>query len=209
MTETHVLIADDDRVILVMLAEDLIAHGYRVQTAANGEEVVAACRCKAPDLAILDIRMPVVNGIDAARVIREECGVPALFLSAYSDKELVEQAVAEGALGYLVKPIHTEKLLPAISAALARARDLRSSLEMQRHLSQAMQAKREIDIAIGVLLERFNLNRDQSFHVLRRLARSHNRKLEDVASDLIGCSELLSAAQRYANEAAGGAGKTV
>ncbi len=208
MKHTHLLIADDDRVILATLAEDLIAHGYHVQTAANGEEVVVACRSNPPDLAILDIRMPIMNGIEAARILREECGVPALFLSAYSDKDLVEQAVAEGALGYLVKPINTEKLIPAISAALARARDLRASLDMQRNLTQAMQSKREVDIAIGVLLERFNLNRDQSFHVLRRLARSSNRKLEDIASDLVGRGELLCAAQRCVNEVTAG-GKTL
>jgi two-component system, response regulator PdtaR len=200
MKSAHLLIADDDRVILATLSEDLIAHGYQVQTAFNGAEAVAACKQNRPDLAILDIRMPVMSGIDAARVLREECSTPALFLSAYSDNELVDKAVAEGALGYLVKPINTEKLLPAISAALARAEDLRSSLQTQQNLTQAMKSKREIDVAIGMLLERFNLNRDQSFHVLRRLARSANRKIEDVATDLISRGELLSVARKFAEE---------
>ena len=93
MKQVRILLADDDRVILAMLAEDLIAHGYQVQTAANGAEAVEACRLNPPDLAILDIRMPVMSGIDAAHILREECGAPILFLSAYSDKELVEQAV--------------------------------------------------------------------------------------------------------------------
>ena len=209
MKNIHLLLADDDRVILATLAEDLIAHGYQVQTAANGAEVVAACKSNPPDLAILDIRMPVMSGIDAARILRKECATPVLFLSAYSDTDLVERAVAEGALGYLVKPINTEKLLPAIGAALARAEDLRASYEMQQNLTQAMQSKREIDIAVGVLLERFNLNRDQSFQVLRRLARSNSRKLEDVAGDLIGRSELLSAARKFADEAGSNLGKNL
>jgi len=195
MTAPQLLIADDDRVILATLAEDLSAHGYRVQTAMDGAEAIGICAHTPPDLAILDIRMPVMNGIDAAQVIRAEHGVPALFLSAYSDAELVERAVAEGALGYLVKPINSEKLLPAIAAALARARDIRALADQQRHLETAMQTKREIDIAVGMLLERFNLDRSLAFDILRRLARSTNRKIAEVATDLIERGELLASAQ--------------
>ena len=207
MKKICLLLADDDRVILATLAEDLIAHGYRVKTASNGSEAVAACRSEPPDLAILDIRMPESSGIDAAHIIRKECGIPVLFLSAYSDKELVEQAVAEGALGYLVKPINTEKLIPAITAALARAHDLRTSSDMQQHLAKAMKSKREVDVAVGVLLERFSLDREQSFDVLRRLARSTNRKLEDVAAELVERGEILGIAHRIVNEVLRGQAK--
>lgn len=208
MKKAHLLIADDDRVIVATLSEDLIAHGFQVQTAANGAEAVALCKSNPPDLAILDIRMPVMDGIEAAHVINQECGVAVLFLSAYSDKELVEKAVAEGALGYLVKPITTEKLLPAVTAALARAREMRASLDMQQHLTQAMKAKREIDVAVGILLERYSLSREQAFEVLRRLSRSNNRKLEELAVDVIKCCELLGAAQLFVNEVVHGASKT-
>ncbi len=208
MKDINLLMADDDRVILATIAEDLIGHGYRVHTASNGMEAIDACKNNQLDLAVLDIRMPVMSGIDAARVIVKEYGVPVLFLTAYSDKELVEQAVAEGALSYLVKPINTEKMIPAISAALARARDFRASLEMQQHLTQAMKSKREIDIAIGVLIERFSLDREQSFDVLRRLARSSNRKLEDVADDLLKRSEFLSVARAVAGEVVRGSSKS-
>lgn len=200
MTHPQLLIADDDRVILTTLAEELMAHGYRVQTAVDGAEVVSKCEKNAPDLAILDIRMPLMDGIEAAQIIRSECGVPSLFLSAYSDIELVERVVAEGALGYLVKPVTSEKLMPAIAAALARAHDLRQLTQSQKHLEQALQTKREIDIGVGILLERFQLDRTQAFEVLRRMARSGNRKLADVAADLIERGELLAAAQKIVFE---------
>jgi response regulator NasT len=200
MSAVRLLLADDDRVILATLAEDLIEHGYDVQTASTGEEAVAACHLSPPDLAILDIRMPVMSGIDAARLVRAEHDVPILFLSAYSDKEMVEHAVAEGALGYLVKPISIEKLIPAIVTAIARARDLQTAERSQQHLTQAMQSKREVDVAIGILIERFSISRDIAFEVLRRLARSSNRKLIEIASDLVERSETLTGAQQIARE---------
>ncbi len=200
MSAVRLLLADDDRIILATLAEDLIEHGYDVQTVSTGEEAVAACRLSPPDLAILDIRMPAMSGIDAARLVRAEHDVPILFLSAYSDKEMVEHAVAEGALGYLVKPVSIEKLIPAIVTALARARDLQTAERSQQHLTQAMQSKREVDVAIGILIERFSINRDIAFEVLRRLARSSNRKLIEIASDLVERSETLTSAQQIARE---------
>lgn len=200
MKPLRLLIADDDRVILATLAEDLLEHGYDVQTASTGEEAVAACRANPPELAILDIRMPVMGGIDAARLIRAEFNVPILFLSAYSDKEIVEHAIAEGAMGYLVKPISIEKLIPAIATALARANDLQSAEKSQQHLTQAMQAKREVDIAIGILIERFCIDRDTAFEVLRRQARSSNRKLGEIASATVEHSEAFTSAQQIVRE---------
>lgn len=200
MSAVRLLLADDDRVILATLAEDLIEHGYDVQTVSTGEEAVAACHLSTPDLAILDIRMPVMSGIDAARLIHAEHNVPILFLSAYSDTEMVGNAVAEGALGYLVKPVSVEKLMPAIATALARARDLQTAERSQQHLTQAMQSKRDVDVAIGMLIERFSLDRDMAFEVLRRLARSSNRKLIEIASDLVERSEILASAQQIARE---------
>lgn len=197
---TQLLIADDDRIIVATLAEELILHGYHVHTASDGGEVVSACANTAIDLAILDIRMPVINGIDAAQIIREQHEVPSLFLSAYSDFELVERAVAEGALGYLVKPVNSEKLIPAIVAALARARDIRALADSRRHLERALNTKRETDIAVGILIERLNLDRTSAFEVLRRTARSANRKLNDVASELIERGEWFADAVKAAQQ---------
>ncbi len=203
----RLLFADDDRVILATLAEELTELGFDVITASNGEEAVAACAANLPELVIMDIRMPLLNGIEAARRIREQHGVPVLFLSAYSDKVQVEQAVAEGALGYLVKPVNSERLLPAISAAVARAREIRDAQAAQLRLTQALNSKREIDIAIGLLIERFNLNRDTAYDVLRRMTRSRNMKINDMAIELVRSRELYSEAQQIAADLLGRDGR--
>lgn len=203
----RLLLADDDRVILATIAEELVEHGFDVVTACNGEQAVAICAVSPPDLVIMDIRMPQLNGIDAARQIREHCGVPVLFLSAYSDRAQVEQAVAEGALGYLVKPVNSDRLLPAISAAVARGRELHAARAAEQRLTQALDSKREVDIAIGVLIERFNLNRETAYDVLRRMTRARSMKINDMALELVRHRELFSEAQQIAAELIGRDGR--
>jgi response regulator NasT len=196
----RILLADDDRVILATISEELTELGYEVRTASNGQQALEECKSSPPDLAILDIRMPILGGIDAARRIREECGVPVLFLSAYSDQTLVEAAVLEGALGYLVKPVNSEKLLPAITTALARARDLQAAEASRQRLVQGLSARREVDVAVGILLERFGLSSELAFEVLRRMARSRSLKLSEMASELVEQREGISAAHPIVRE---------
>ena len=203
----RLLLVDDDRVILATLAEELSEHGFDVVTASSGEQAVAICCASAPDLVIMDIRMPTLNGIDAARQIRERVGVPVLFLSAYSDREQVALAVSEGAFGYLVKPVNSERLLPAIQAAVARAQDSRAAASTQLRLQQALDSKREVDIAIGVLIERCNLDRDGAYEVLRRMTRARSVKLNDMAVELVRQRELFSEAQQLAAELSGRSGR--
>jgi response regulator NasT len=125
---SHILVVDDDRLVLAALSEGLRAAGYRVTGAASGDDALAMASRNAPDLALLDVRMPGMDGIELGRRLRELADVPFLFLSAYGDRETVGQAVEEGALGYLVKPLDIAQILPAIDAALGRgpADDARS-----------------------------------------------------------------------------------
>ncbi|HUF82683.1 MAG TPA: response regulator, partial [Burkholderiales bacterium] len=104
---------DDDRLVLAALAEGLRAAGYRVTGAAGGEDALAIAGRGAPDLALIDVRMPGMSGIELGARLRE-AGVPFLYLSAYGDDDVVRQAVEEGALGYLVKPLDIQQIVPAI-----------------------------------------------------------------------------------------------
>ncbi len=185
MEAPRILIADDDRVILATLGEGLEDAGYDVLKAANGSQAVALCKQENPDLAILDIRMPEMDGIEAARHLRAETDVPFLFLSAYGDTETVRQAVQEGALGYLVKPLDTLQIIPTIEAALARARELKGYRESKAQLTRALEAGRETNIAIGLIMERHRLAREQAFETLRAMARSQSRKINELARDVI------------------------
>jgi response regulator NasT len=116
----HLLIADDDRLVLATLGRGLRAAGYSTREAASGEEALRLAAECAPDLALLDVRMPGVSGLEVARRLAAEGRVPFLFLSAYGDEEIVEQAAEHGALGYLVKPLDVAQVVPALEGLLAK-----------------------------------------------------------------------------------------
>jgi response regulator NasT len=185
----HILIVDDDPVVLAALAMGLTSIGFNVERAASGEEAVLKCAQLHPAIAILDINMPGMSGIEAARQIRETSGVPVMFLTAYDEQALVKQAVAEGGLGYLIKPIRAKQLVPAIATALARAQERAGLEDRQKNLSQALEGDRNTNVAMGILMERNHLGKDEAFQALRARARSEGRKISDLADELVSGTE--------------------
>ncbi len=192
MSKAKILIADDERLILATLGLGLRDAGYDVLEATSGEEAVELCEKENPDLAILDVNMPPgINGITAAREIREKTSVPVIFLSAYGDDKIVQQAVEEGALGYLVKPVDVPKITPSIEAALVRSRELKKLRHSEIHLNIALQSGRERSVAIGMIMERYRLSEEEAFESLRSLARRQRRKLDEVAKEVVAASGTL------------------
>lgn len=188
----RLLLVDDDRLILATLARDLRDLGYQTETADSGEAALERAAATDFDLAVMDMRMPGMNGIEAARRLREAKGVPCLFLSAYSDLAQVRQAVEEGGLGYVVKPVDAPRLFPAIETALARARDLVALTQARAQLERALTGGRHTNIAIGILMERRRLAEAAAFDALRAAARDERRKLEEYAGDLVATLERLN-----------------
>lgn len=188
----RILLVDDDRLVLTIMGRELEAAGYAVATAENGAAALELASRQDFDLAVLDIRMPGMSGIEAARILRETHGLPSLFLTAYGEQELVDRAAAEGGLGYLVKPIDAAKLIPALETAAARARDLRALQAKQEQLAQALDAGRETSVAIGILMERQRLGRDEAFDLLRKHARTERCKIEDYCRDIVAATERLN-----------------
>ena len=180
-----ILIADDDRVVLFTLAEGLREAGYQVLVAQDGARALELCRQEAMDLALLDIRMPGLDGLDVAQRLREEFRVPFMFLSAYDDGALVQRAADAGALGYLVKPLSVASLLPMLHTALARAREIDGLVRMQAGLQGALGSNRLIGTAIGMKIAEEGLDRTAAFEVLRKQARDSGRRLEDLARDMV------------------------
>lgn len=125
------------------------------------------------------------DGIYLARRLRELDHIPFMMLSAYSEQRLIDQASRHGALGYLVKPLDTPQLLPAIEAALSRANELQSLRETRSQLQAALDSERDISVAIGITMMRYRLQRQDAFELLRKTARSERRKLSELASELI------------------------
>jgi two-component system, response regulator PdtaR len=182
-TSRHVLVVDDDRLVLAALSEGLRAAGYRVTGAASGDDALG--------IALLDVRMPGMTGIELCRKLRERWATPFLFLSAYGDREIVQQATEEGALGYLVKPLDIQQIVPAIEAAIARASEIRELRQSGEQLTTALTGSREISMAVGLLMMRDRLNRDQAFNLLRGNARAQRRPIAEVAKDLLNSAESL------------------
>ena len=179
MSKVKILIADDDRVVLFTLAEGLREADFDVIEARDGLQALDLCRRETPALALLDIRMPGLDGLELARRLREETSVPFLFFSAYSDEAFVRHAVESGALGYLLKPLNVPALLPMVRTALARSRDFSG-------LQDALASNRTIATAVGMLMHAEGLDQPAAFEKLRQQARGQRRKLEDVATAMIG-----------------------
>lgn len=189
----QLLLLDDDRLVLATLGEGLRQAGYRVTTASSVEEAEEVLAGGGIDLAILDVRMPGLTGIDLARRLHAaDNEVPFIFLTAYSDEELVEQAAEAGAMGYVVKPADPDRLVPAIEAAFARAADARTLRETGRQLQVALDADRDVSLAIGIVMERRRLGRQDAFELLRGQARTERRKLIELAREVVLAVEKLN-----------------
>lgn len=187
-----VVLVDDDRLVLHTLGQGLRAAGLKVFTADRGAEALCLCRTEAPDLAIIDIRMPETSGIEIARQLRADTAVPYIFLSASCDSDLVDIVVLEGAVGYLVKPLEASQIVPAIRVAIARATDLATLQRKETGLRLALANNQKTSIAVGLLMERHRLSREEAFDALRARARRERRKIVDVAAGILaGAEELL------------------
>ena len=185
MFPTKILVADDDQIILTTIRNGLEAEGYETLTAIDGESAVRIGCAKKPDLAVLDIRMPGIFGIEVARQLRNRADVSSIFLISYSDRELVELATKEGALGYLVKPIMIAQLIPAIEAALEQSAELKRLHQNEISLTGAIKSNRTISLAIGIYMERFKVTESQAAEEVRAYARAERSKMFDVAKILV------------------------
>lgn len=187
-----ILLVDDDRLLLALLARALEEDGCRVRTAQSGREALALLHLEQvqPQLAVLDIAMPGMSGLELAAQLD---GVPYMFLSASGDAGVAGQAAECGAVGYLVKPIAPAQLLPAVRAALARAADIQELRAAEQRLTLALREGRETGMAVGVLMERYRIDRHGALRMLRAHARSNQRKLNDVAGELLQAAEVLNA----------------
>jgi response regulator NasT len=191
--QRHILVVDDDRLVLAALAEGLRAAGYRVTGTAGPEDAIGIAARDAPALALLDVRMPGMSGIELGRKLRDQGGVPFLFLSAYGDQEIVKQAAEEGALGYLVKPLDIQQIVPSIEAALARAAEIRKLRESEAQLNAALAGSREISMVVGLLMQRDRIDRTQAFELLRTSARAKRQSIAELAGELLKAAENLNA----------------
>lgn len=189
-----ILLVDDDVLILGLLSKFLQLAGFDVRIATSGEmalDMLAESE-REPDLALLDVAMPGMSGLELAARLHAETGVPFMILSADDNQATVRQATDAGAVGYLVKPIDTARIAPTIHAALARADEIRALRDNESRLTLALQHGRETGMAVGMLMERHKTDRETAFRALRDYARSRQRKLNDVAVELLAAAESIN-----------------
>lgn len=192
MQALRILIADDESIRLLSLRAQLAALGHEVVAeASTGEEAVALARSAQPDLAILDIKMPVMDGIEAAGRITQARPIPIILLTAYSEAQLVERAAQANIAAYLMKPVSEDDLLPAITLALTRFRQFQAMRQEVADLREALEARKVIEKAKGILMRRLNLTEDEAFRRLQRQSQETNRKLAQVAEAIVVADQML------------------
>lgn len=191
MNRKKLLLVDDDELVLATFGNGLREAGFEVELAGSGMEALAIVDKAPPDLAILDVDMPKLSGIETAKAMRE-FNVPVIFLSAYDDKEFVKGAITHGALGYLVKPIDVARAVPSIEAALARSQELHEMTSKSERLSKALDTGNLVNVTLGLLMERHRLSQQEAFDLLRSKARSERRKVREVASEILDAWHLIN-----------------
>jgi len=180
-----VLVAEDETIIRMDLREMLEEEGYDVVEAADGEQAVRLAREVRPSLAILDIKMPVKDGLAAAQEISEEGIAPVLILTAYSQRELVEQAAVSGAMGYLVKPFQKHDLLPAIEIAKGRYQQLSALADEVGDLTERLESRKVIDRAKGALMDGYQMTEADAFRFIQKTAMERRLSMREVADQII------------------------
>lgn len=182
----RVVIAEDEAIIRLDLRETLEEEGYEVVAeCGRGDHAVEKVRELAPDLAILDIKMPGMDGLEAARIINAErlCGI--LMLTAFSQREVVEDARDAGALAYLVKPYQKSDLIPAIEVAIGRFREMQHLSGEVDALGEQLEARKVIDRAKGVLIDECGLKENEAFSFIQRTAMSERSRMREVAQRVL------------------------
>lgn len=183
---TRVLVAEDEALIRLDLVELLTDEGFEViGQAADGEEAIRLARELQPDLVIMDVKMPKMDGIAAAEAIAEERIAPIVMLTAFSQRELVERARDAGAMAYVVKPFDASDVIPAIEIAIGRFAEIKAIEEELASLEDRFESRKIIDQAKGILQESLGLSEPEAFRWIQKTAMDLRKSMREVADGVI------------------------
>jgi response regulator NasT len=195
-----VVIAEDEAIVRLDLKEIMEEEGYEVVgETGRGDEAVELVRAHRPDLAILDIKMPGTDGLTAAREISAERLCAVLILTAFSQRDLIEQARNAGALAYLVKPFQKSELLPAIEMAIGRFAEMRALDEQVKSLEERLEVRQALDRAKGIVMDELGWKENEAFTWIRTHAMHERLRMLDVANQIIDGSLRPPPADRPEN----------
>ena len=183
---TRVVIAEDEAIIRLDLKETLQEEGYEVVgETGRGDRAVELVRELRPDVAIFDVKMPGLDGISAAAAVTAERLCAVLILTAFSQRDVIEQARDAGALAYLVKPFQRSELVPAVELAIGRFRELAALAQDVRTLEEQLETRKTVDRAKGILMDRHGLPEAQAFSFIQKTAMSDRMTMRSVANRII------------------------
>lgn len=190
MDSLRILIADNESIIRMDLKELLEEAGHEViGEAADGLKAVELTRKLKPDLVIMDIKMPEMDGIAAAKLISNEKLAPVLLLTAYSQKEIVEKAKDSGVLAYLVKPVKESNLFPAMEIALSRFKEYMEIEQELLDLRNSLETRKILDRAKGLLMDAYNLSEQEAFRRIQQYSMAKRKSIREVAEAIIDASK--------------------
>ena len=186
MERTRVIIADDESVIRMDLREMLTSLGYLViGEVGDGRSAVNLARELRPDIVVMDVKMPDMDGIDAAKLLTEERISPVLLLTAYSQRELIERAKEAGVVGYIVKPFRESDLSPAIEVAVARFAEFRALEREVGDLKLALETRKLVDRAKGILMDSQGITEAEAFRKIQKMSMNTRKPMKEVAEAII------------------------
>ncbi len=186
MEQLRVLIADDESIIRLDLSKMLEGMGHKVVAeASDGKTAVDLARQNNVDLAILDIKMPEMDGLDAAKAITDEKICPVLLLTAYSQQDLIDRAKQAGVFGYLVKPFKETDLLPAIEIAISRYKQMEALEKEVGNLQETLEARRLVDRAKGILMDKRGMKEADAFRWIQTQSMNNRKSMREVAEAVI------------------------
>jgi len=187
-----VLIADDERPVAAGLQGQLEALGYDVVAVVDdGQRAIEVCRRTLPDVVMMDIEMPGLDGLSAARQIAQDPGTPVIILTAHGHPNLVDQAVQDGVIQYLLKPVTSPSLHAAIQTAVARAREVKGLRDSVQALELTLRERKLIERAKGILMTRRNLSEPEAFRFLQRQSQDRRMPMAKLAESIVQADELL------------------
>ncbi len=192
MEPLRTVIAEDEPLTRTIIRARLENLGhFVVAEASDGVQAIEAVRVHHPDLVIMDIKMPVMDGIEATKRIMDETPCAVLFLSSFNEQELVDQAGDSGALAYLMKPFRKEDLMPALEVAVRRFRQIQTQAKEIEQLKETLETRKLIERAKGILMDRHHMSEEEAFKRIHFQARNQNKKMREIAQSIITAADLI------------------
>jgi two-component system, response regulator PdtaR len=186
LERTRVIIADDESLVRTDLREALTELGYLVVgEVGDGQSAVNMARELDPDVVVMDIKMPGMDGIEAAQVLTQEKIAPVVLLTAYSQRELIDRAKEAGVVGYLVKPFRETDLAPAIELAIARFAEFRTLEQEVDNLAEALETRKKVERAKGILMDQQGMTETEAFRKIQKMSMNTRRPMKEVAEAII------------------------